>query len=133
MAVASERGRARAENQDAAFVARDGGLLLVCDGLGGQRGGGVAARLVVGLLPALLERVGAATPGYPVDAGVTRGVIRRAVLAVNAEVRALGAHNPDPTAWGRPSPSSSWAARAPTSLTWAIAGCTCCGGQACAG
>ena len=76
-------------------MARDGGLLLVCDGLGGQRGGGVAARLVVGLLPALLERVGVATPGYPVDAGVTRGVIRRAVLAVNAEVRARGAHNPD--------------------------------------
>jgi serine/threonine protein phosphatase PrpC len=63
--------------------------------MGGQRGGSVAARLVVGLLPALLERVGAGTPGYPVDAGVTRGVIRRAVLAVNAEVRARGAHNRD--------------------------------------
>ncbi|HEX2515202.1 MAG TPA: protein phosphatase 2C domain-containing protein [Chloroflexota bacterium] len=93
--MASERGRARAENQDAAFVARDGGLLIVSDGMGGHRGGSVAARLVGGLLPALLERVGAATPGYAVDAGVTRGVIRRAVLAVNAEVRARGAHNPD--------------------------------------
>ena len=63
--------------------------------MGGQRGGGVAARLVVGLLPALLERVGASTPGYPADAEATRGVIRRAVLAANAEVRARGAHNPD--------------------------------------
>ena len=95
VAAASERGRARAENQDVAFMSRDGGLLVVSDGMGGQRGGSVAARLVGGLLPALLERVGTATPGYAVDAGVTRGVIRRAVLAVNAEVRARGAHNPD--------------------------------------
>lgn len=92
-AVASDRGRVRADNQDAALADPERGLFVVSDGMGGQQGGGVASRLVVGLLPALLEGAGLGATGAGPDPAREVLAIRQAVLAVNAQVRARGAHD----------------------------------------
>jgi protein phosphatase len=90
----SDRGRARPENQDACLVAPERGLFVLSDGMGGRSGGGVAARLVVGLLPGLLD--GRLTPRRSLPAGgatpkvTPEGALRRAVAAVSEEVRLRG-------------------------------------------
>jgi PPM family protein phosphatase len=91
--VASDRGRARANNEDASFVDRERGLFILSDGMGGQQGGAVASKLVVSLLPALLARAATVGPGGAPGPDVVQAALRLAVQAVNAEVRARGEGN----------------------------------------
>lgn len=51
----TDLGLVRSENQDACDADMERGLFLVCDGMGGERGGAVAAQAVVSMLPALIE------------------------------------------------------------------------------
>lgn len=54
-AAATDIGKQRQENQDAFFVEPDIGLFLVSDGMGGHRGGALAANIVVEDLPVMIE------------------------------------------------------------------------------
>ncbi len=54
-AAATDRGRVRADNQDAFYADLDRGLFLVADGMGGHPGGAMASMLIVKTLPCLLE------------------------------------------------------------------------------
>ena len=60
-------GRVRAENEDAFLVDREQGLFIVSDGMGGHNAGGLASKIVVTVLPALirdqLSAVGSLTGG----------------------------------------------------------------------
>lgn len=54
-AAASDIGRLREENQDAFVAEPEAGLFLVIDGMGGHRGGAIAARTVAQDLPPVVE------------------------------------------------------------------------------
>lgn len=83
-----DRGRVREENQDNVLHARValGDLLIVADGIGGYKGGGVASRMVVESFFAHLE----ALPGdYPAD----RAIHEAAALANATIFGAAQAHD----------------------------------------
>lgn len=62
VAYLSDIGQVRKENQDAYYVDEEKGLFIVCDGMGGHRGGALAAKIVVTLLPRMIdERISALT------------------------------------------------------------------------
>jgi len=52
----SDIGKVRRENQDSYYVDVGKGIFIVCDGMGGERGGAVAAEAVSTLLPRIIER-----------------------------------------------------------------------------
>lgn len=52
----TDLGRVRRENEDRWFADPQQGLFLVADGIGGSFAGGLAAKVVVEVLPALLKR-----------------------------------------------------------------------------
>jgi protein phosphatase len=79
----SDQGCGRAFNEDAFYVDVDRGLFLVADGIGGQNGGGVAAKAVVRCFPALLNRRLRESPGGPSKA------LRSACLDLNATIREM--------------------------------------------
>jgi len=54
-AAATDIGRQRQENQDAFFIEPEIGLFLVSDGMGGHKGGALAANIVVEDLPVMIE------------------------------------------------------------------------------
>ncbi len=51
----TDKGKVRSENEDAYIVEPELGLFLVSDGMGGHRGGSVAANIVAGDLPVMVE------------------------------------------------------------------------------
>ena len=53
--AATDPGKVREENQDAFIIEPEAGLFLVSDGMGGHRGGALAAKIVTDDLPALIE------------------------------------------------------------------------------
>jgi protein phosphatase len=56
VAVLSDVGRVRAANEDAFAVLPDQGLLIVSDGMGGHQAGATASKIVVDVLPAMIEQ-----------------------------------------------------------------------------
>lgn len=55
-AGATDRGLARAENEDNWCAVPDQGLFIVSDGMGGHQAGALASKIVVETLPVLLQR-----------------------------------------------------------------------------
>jgi protein phosphatase len=53
--AASDVGKVRQENQDVFLVEPEVGLFLVCDGMGGHRGGTIAAKTIADDLPPVIE------------------------------------------------------------------------------
>jgi serine/threonine protein phosphatase PrpC len=87
VAAASEIG-GRAENQDAHGRFQAGGrtFLVLCDGMGGHKGGGFAARTFVGLVVAQVARDGAVLPADPEVA--VGDLVARVTAAMLAEAAA---------------------------------------------
>jgi len=83
----SDIGHGRTENQDAFHVDAAGGLFVVADGIGGHRGGGVAAQATVAGLRHLLNK----TP----KARIVRTThwLRKAIRLLNASVFSQGARS----------------------------------------
>ena len=118
----TDRGRVRAENEDAFLVDRERGLFIVSDGMGGHNAGGLASKIVVTVLPALIREqqsaVGSltgATAGHQLKAALTglsadirsrtegvpglEGMGATVVLALGRGNRALIAHIGDSRAY----------------------------------
>lgn len=79
----SDQGCGRAFNEDAVHVDVESGLFMVADGIGGQNGGGIAAKAVVRCFPALLNRQLRKSPGGASNA------LRSACLDLNATIREM--------------------------------------------
>jgi protein phosphatase len=88
VALLSNPGRARTNNEDACLVLPECGLFAVADGIGGRPGGALAARLVVSLLPgffvAELDRPEMESAGP--DAPTWGDALANAVRRLNGEV-----------------------------------------------
>jgi protein phosphatase len=80
----SDQGQVRDKNEDAYLADTERGLFVVADGIGGHRGGGIAAQAVVKQLPPLLDR------RLPEAHGRTTKALRDAILDLNAAIRASG-------------------------------------------
>jgi serine/threonine protein phosphatase PrpC len=87
---ASDAGKVRADNQDAVFAddARD--LSIVADGMGAERGGDLAARIVTTLLPRMVRR----RRGQEPAAGAGLGEwLRDCIRNLSADVRRQGSEH----------------------------------------
>lgn len=80
----SDQGEVRERNEDAFLVDRARGLYLVADGMGGHRGGGIAAQAVAMQLPLLVERQLRDANNKPTKA------LQAAILELNSVIRATG-------------------------------------------
>jgi protein phosphatase len=87
-AAASDIGRLREENQDAFVAEPEAGLFLVIDGMGGHRGGAIAARTIAQDLPPVVElgldRLKAR------DSRSIRRLLRKAILDQSRHVKREG-------------------------------------------
>jgi len=79
----SDRGRVREQNEDAFAVDRALGLLVVSDGMGGQRAGQVASRVVVETLP---RQIAAASLGGELMDADRAGEVMGQAIAILGEL-----------------------------------------------
>lgn len=85
VAYLTDIGRVRKENQDAYYADVDKGLFIVCDGMGGERGGAIAAKAVVSLLPKMIdERLSALPEGTETD---ICDALKEAIATLSAMLR----------------------------------------------
>lgn len=84
----SSRGKVREQNDDRWYADPSLDLYLVCDGMGGQRAGGVAAQLVVELLPRVLQPI-LGTVDTLHDASLV-AELERAVVRLSFRIRDAG-------------------------------------------
>src|SRR5690606_13450772 len=87
----SNRGRSHERNEDASLVDLGRGPFVVADGVSGNRGGVVAARVVIDRLPGLLDAARSAA-WADLDSA-----IQRAVVDLGGVVRAEARSSPDLT------------------------------------
>jgi protein phosphatase len=91
----TDRGKVRKENQDAYFAEELGGgflLAVVCDGMGGTRGGGLAAKLAIETFVAALRGL---TEEADFTIGNSRSALEEAVFAARDAVLFYAEEHPD--------------------------------------
>ena len=66
----TDPGRQRADNEDAWFADAERGLFLVSDGMGGQVAGALASKIVVEVLPQMLQQRMGNWPAFPLDEAI---------------------------------------------------------------
>ncbi len=94
----SDTGRVRARNEDRLQVAPERGWAVLADGMGGYRGGDVAAALAVAQVMQGLEAGSASSGGIPPDC--VSGVLRRSVEAANTCIFRASLADPDLSGMG---------------------------------
>lgn len=53
----SDIGKLRKENQDSFFINNKKGIFILCDGMGGEKGGATASKIVTKYLPKVIENI----------------------------------------------------------------------------
>lgn len=90
-AAVSDKGRVRSHNEDACAVLEDRGLFLVADGMGGERAGATASRIVVTILPKMLDE----HMGKPTASPATvRRFLRDTLLRLSQDLHRQSAGEP---------------------------------------
>ena len=93
-AVLTDTGCVRERNEDTFLVDIEMGLFIVADGMGGRRGGDIAARLAVeSLLAAIRERLAKDSALRPEDLAGMSGLLEGAVVIASQAIRDEGAAN----------------------------------------
>jgi PPM family protein phosphatase len=91
VAAATDQGKVRADNQDNFYVSPDQRVVVVADGMGGEKGGALASRLAVEAVEALFwENIPDCT-----DETVTQEWLMQAVSRANQSVYKTRITNPD--------------------------------------
>ena len=87
--AASDKGKVRPENEDSFIVEPEAGLFLVADGIGGHRGGRLAADIVAEDLPVMIEnKLGEMRSSRP---GPVRILLKRTISEQNRQLVMEGA------------------------------------------
>ena len=89
----SDRGRIRQTNEDRALVDLENNLFVLCDGVGGQAAGHIAAQAVVEFLPRLiLHKLPIDEPATPeeIQSGIKETVLRISRQLVDASTNQIG-------------------------------------------
>ncbi len=82
--AASDKGKVRPQNEDSFVVEPEAGLFLVADGIGGHRGGRLAADIVAEDLPVMIEnKLGEMTSSSP---GAVRALLRSTISEQNRQL-----------------------------------------------
>ena len=93
-AVLTDTGCVRERNEDTFLVDIEMGLFIVADGMGGRRGGDIAARLAVeSLQAAIRKRLAKDSAPRPEDLAGMSGLLEGAVVIASQAIRDEGAAN----------------------------------------
>ena len=88
----TDTGCVRERNEDAFLVDARMGLFIAADGMGGRRGGDIAARLAVeSVQAAIRERLALGLASHPEDLAGMSGLLEGAALAASQAIRDEGA------------------------------------------
>jgi protein phosphatase len=87
-AAATDIGKVRDENQDSFTVEPEAGIFLVADGMGGHRGGAIAANIVAEDLPVMIETGLARLKSRRVRS--IRNLLKKSITEQNRQVKMEG-------------------------------------------
>jgi PPM family protein phosphatase len=97
-AAVSETGRLRSHNEDAFALLPERGLFIVSDGMGGHNAGATAARIVVDVLPQMLEQRLLSIPSQ--ESKALSLAVRDAVVELSQYVRECAESHADLSGMG---------------------------------
>jgi protein phosphatase len=83
----SDKGRVRENNEDNLFYDEKQGLFIVSDGMGGHQAGEVASRIVVSVLPPMIEKLAAGIKESTQSKEPYQRVLRDAILQLSQDLR----------------------------------------------